>query len=151
MSESINIEYKKQKPPLSVVRIVGEILISLALGIVSMLLVFFTGFWITGSNELGDFLFLILFVAGSPLLFGIGCVAGVYLVGSIGKQTGSFSVSLIGGFAVGFVVLIPSLSLFNIGKVTDNSVPLLLFWLIPSIAATLCFNLTRRYKEPPST
>ena len=93
MSESVIIENKKQntqKPPLNVGRIVGEILVGLILGIVSLLLVLFTGFGLIGSNESVGFLFLILFFAGCPLLYGIGCALGVYLVGSIGKQTGSF-------------------------------------------------------------
>ena len=148
MSESVNIENKKQnrqKPPLSVGRIVGEILAGLALGIASLLLVWI-GSWLIIPNEALAYLFLILFFACCPLLYGIGCALGVYLIGSIGKQTGSFSVSLIGGFVVGFIVILPSLSLFKSRKMTVDLIPALLLFLLPPIAATICFNLKRRFK-----
>ena len=151
MCESVIIENKKQsrqKPPLSVGRIVGEIFAGLALGIASLLLIGIGSLLII-PNEALAFLFLILFFACCPLLYGIGCALGVYLIGSIGKQTGSFSVSLIGGFVVGFIVILPSLSLFSSRKITVDLIPSLLLFLLPPIAATICFNLTRRYKEPP--
>ena len=151
MSESVLIEIKKQnrqKPPLSVARIAGEILAGWALGLVSLLLVLHIGDWLIGPNEPLAFLFLILFFACCPLLYGIGCALGVYLIGSIGKQTGSFSVSLVGGFLLGFIVVLPSLSLFGSRKVTVDLVPSLLLFLLPPIAATICFNLNLRYKEP---
>ena len=142
MYETIDIENRKHKPPLSVIRIIGEILTGLTFGTVSLLLVLHIGFWLIGPNEIG-LLFLVIFIACSPLLFGIGCAAGVYLIGSIGQQTGSFSISLIGGFVVGLVVLLPSISL----RVIGNLVPLLVL-IIPPIPATICFNLSRRYKKP---
>ena len=150
MSESVNIENENQnhhKLPLSIARITCEILAGYALGSISLLLVFFTGFWITGSNELGDFVFLILFLASSPLLYGIGCASGIYLIGSIGRQTGSFSISLVAGFVAGLVALFLTFCVFRTLTVMQNLVPLLLF-IIPPIPATICFNLTRRYKKP---
>ena len=148
MSEPVNVENKKQnrqKPPLSVGRIVGEILAGWALGIASLLLVWI-GSWLIIPNEPLAFLFLILFFTGCPLLYGIGCALGVYLIGSMGKQTGSFSVSLIGGFVLGFIVILPSLSLFHSRKMTVDLIPALLLFLLPPIAATICFNLNRRFK-----
>ncbi|MGD8786796.1 MAG: hypothetical protein PVJ60_05190 [Phycisphaerales bacterium] len=157
MYETIIIENKKQKPPLSIIRILGEILAGFALGLIVLLCVLYISYWISdwifGSSEIPlEVLFLPTLICGSPLWYGIGCAAAVYLIGSIGKQTGSYSITLIGCVVLGYVVLFPSLSFFRISKVTDNSIPLLLLWLIPSIAATICFNLTRRYKNPkPST
>ena len=148
MFESVLIENKtqnRQKPPLSVGRIVGEILAGLALGIASLLLVWI-GSWLIIPNEALAFLFLILFFACCPLLYGIGCALGVYLIGSIGKQTGSFSVSLIAGFVLGFIVILPSLSLFKSRKMTVDLIPVLLLFLLPPIAATIAFNLNRRFK-----
>lgn len=146
MYETI-IENRKQKPPISLIRIAGEILAGFALGSISLLLVFFTGFWITGSNELGDFVFLILFTIGSPLLYGIGCAAGIYLIGSIGKQTGSYSICLIGAFFAGLVALFLTFSFFKTLRVIESLVPLLVL-IVPPIPATICFNLTRRCKKP---
>ena len=151
MSESINIENKKQnrqKPPLSFLKIAGEILVGLALGFILLWVVYCAGFGLIGSNKPMAALFFLLFFVSCPLLYGIGCTVGVYLVGSIGKQTGSLSLSLVGSFMFGIVVLFPSFSLLDSRKV--NLVLLLLLLLIPPIMATLCFNLNRRYKESPS-
>jgi hypothetical protein len=161
MSESINVENKKQnrqKPPLSIGRIAGEILAGLALGFVLLLVVYVTGSVLVGkvgpaesSGELEAILFLIMFTIVFSPLYGFGSAVGVYLLGTRGKQTGSFLLTLAGGFVGAIVVLLPSFSLFFSGKVIVHLVPLLLLLLIPPGMATLGFNLTRRYKEPPSS
>ncbi len=161
MSESVNIENKKQrrqKPPLSFGRIAGEILAGLALGFVLLLVAYVTGSVLVGkvgpaesSGELEAILFLIMFTIVFSPLYGFGSAVGVYLLGTRGKQTGSFLLTLAGGFVGALVVLLPSFSLFFSGKVIVHLVPLLLLLLFPPVLATLGFNLTRRYKEPPSS
>jgi hypothetical protein len=158
MSESINVENKKQnrqKPPLSVGRIAGEILAGTALGLVALLVAYVTGIVLVGkvgpagsSGQLEAILFLIMFTIVFSPLYGFGSAVGVYLVGTRGKQTGSFLLTLAGGFVGALVVLLPSSSLFFSGKVIVHLVPLL---HIPPGVATLGFNLIRRYKEPPSS
>jgi hypothetical protein len=153
MYETINIENKKQKPPLSLIRILGETLASFTLGSVLLLgTLYISGWirdWLFGSSEIPlEVLFFPIFICVSPMFYGIGCAAVIYLIGSIGRQTGSFSVSLIGGVVLGYIVLIPSLSFFRELRMTGNLEYLLLLWFIPSIAATICFNLTRRYEKP---
>ena len=161
MSESINIENKKQnrqKPPLSLTRIIGEILAGTALGLVALLLAYVTGSVLVGkvgpaesSGELEAILFLIMFTIVFSPLYGLGSAVGVYLLGTRGKQTGSFLLTLAGGFVGAIGVLLPSFSLFFGGKVIVHLIPLLLLSLIPPILATLGFNLRRRYKKPPSS
>ena len=91
-----------------------------------------------------------------PPAHGLASALGVYLVGRIGKQTGSFLLTLGCGFAGGLAIMgmdrlvhsfywsywFPSVSPCVL-------VPLVL--LIPPITATFGFNLTRRYKKPPSS
>lgn len=88
-----------------------------------------------------------------PPLHGLASAVGVSLVGHRGTQMGSFLWTLSCGFAGGLAImgiihsfcwsyLFPSVSRWA-------SVPLAL--LIPPLMATCVFNLTRRYKEPPSS
>jgi hypothetical protein len=169
MSESINTENKKQnrqKPPLSVGRIAGEILAGTATGLVVALpLACVTGFLLVYEDLLVDevsgfaaFGFLATFAAifayVFPPLYGLGSTVGVYLLGTRGKQTGSFILTLAGGFLGGLLTLL----MISIGiNLSDELILIvfLLFWsllvlLIPPILATIGFNRTRRYKEPPS-
>lgn len=101
MDESINIANKKQslqKPPLTPVRIIGEILAGTAMGIaVAVPAVYVIG----ASSPKGCFAGLVtlgfMFIVIPPL-YGIVRAVGVYLVGSIGKQTGSLLLTLGCGF-----------------------------------------------------
>jgi hypothetical protein len=73
----------------------------------------------------------------------LGSAIGVYLVGNIGNETGSFLATLGGsilggGLGLTFVFLSGELLPF----------PLL---VCPPIGATIGFNLTRRYKSPPTS
>jgi len=173
MDESINTANKKQshpKPPLSVARIVGEILIGMATGLAIALPV---AYLIGVSFPQGCFaglaaLVYMFFVV--PLVYGLGSAVGVYLVGSRGKQTGSFLATLGCGFLAGFIALIilyvslrlqtiltmaRSSSVMMVGFIVElqkifRCVCWVIVLLIPPILATLGFNLTRRYKEPPS-
>jgi hypothetical protein len=168
MSESINIENKKQnhqKPPLSVVRIIGEILAGTATGLVVALpLACVTGSLLSGFlrvDEVSGFValgvlakFATISAYVFPPLYGLGSTVGVYLVGSRGNQTGSFILTLAGGILGGLLTLL----MFSIRiKFSDELILIvfLLFWsllvlLIPPILATIGFNRTRRYKKPPN-
>ena len=166
MCESVNSENKKQnrqKPPLIVVRIACEILAGMATGLVVALpLVCVTGFLLVDvlvdeDSCFAAFGFLGIFAAifayVFPPLYGLGSAIGVYLVGTRGKQTGSFIITLAGGFLGGLLTLL----MISIGiNLSDELILIffLLFWsllvlLIPPILATIGFNLSRRYKEPP--
>ncbi|MBW7989601.1 MAG: hypothetical protein FVQ84_06245 [Planctomycetes bacterium] len=150
MSESVNIENKKQnrqKPPLSVGRIVGEILAGAALCVVALLVAYVTGFVLVGKGK-GEYAgvgFMAMFLLVFPPLYVLGSTFGVYLVGRIGNETGSFLETLSGGFLGGPVAVL--LCFLGIEKIVLWA----LILLIPPIFATIGFNSTRRYKEPPSS
>ena len=166
MSESINTENKKQnrqKPPLSVGRIAGEILAGTATGLVVALpLAYVTGFLLVYEDLLVDEVsgfaalgvlakFAAIFAYVFPPLYGLGSAVGVYLPGSRGKQTGSFLLTLAGGFLGGLVMVI---LVFTSGDSSVGTVEKIVIWgllsLIGPIFATIGFNLRRRYKEPQS-
>ena len=171
MSESINIENKKQnhlKPPLSLARIAGEILAGAVAGLaVALPVAYVIGIVLLGTDlsavpavpavpaVLG---FQVIFDLVFPPLYGLGSAVGVYLLGSRGKQTGSFLLTLAGGLVGGLVMLVMlPLALFlssdyivGVEKIVGWAL-VVLIPLIPPIFATIGFNLRRRYKEPPSS
>lgn len=134
-----------QKPSLNPVRIVFEILAGTAMGIavavpaVYVIGAFFPKGCFSGFAALG-FMFLVI-----PPLYGIVGAVSVYLVGSIGKQTGSLLPTLGCGFLGAYGAFIPSIALLMRGKeiLLIFLLPLL---LIPPGMAMLGFNSTRRYK-----
>ena len=156
MSESITGENKEQnrkKPPLSRRRIAGEILAGLAVA-VTVLFVAVCVFGIlaipdsSGGHDWGPVVMLFMFAFFAfPILYGPASAIGVYLVGSRGKQTGSFLLTLVAGF-LGGCVMLPTL--FVTGSVLGWACWALVFLTAPVIA-TIGFNGTRRYKEPPSS
>jgi hypothetical protein len=165
MCASINVDSEKQthqKPPRSVGRIAGEILAGSALGLVALLVVYAVS-WIvlvaailplasTGEwpeTKWAGIGLLTMFVIVFAPLNGLGSAAGVYLVGARSKQTGSFSLTLVGSCVGGFVVA--TFVAFSLFSKRPKIVLLALLLLIPPILATVCFNLTRRYKELPSS
>ena len=99
--------------------------------------------------------FATIFAYVFPPLYGLGSAVGVHLVGNRGNQTGSFLLTLAGGFLGGLLTLL----MISIGiNLSDELILMffLLFWsllvlFIPPILATIGFNRTRRYKEPPSS
>ena len=156
MSESITGENKEQnrkKPPLSRRRIAGEILAGLAVAVTVpfVAVCVFVIPAIPDSSDwgpLGMFLIFMSVFFAFPILYGPASAIGVYLVGSRGKQTGSFLLTLVAGFLGGLFtsfILWVSLSLQLSSKL------IALGLLIPPIVATYGFNRTRRYKEPPSS
>ncbi len=154
MDETINAENKeqgRQKPPLSVGRITGEILAGMASGLAVALPV---GYGIGSTEKLescfGPINRWVIFLAVFPPLYGLATAVGVYLVGNMGKQTGSFLAAFGWGFLSAY--LYPFAMIF-LAITTTGIVQLagyVLILMIPPIVATLFFNLTRRYKEGPS-
>ena len=162
MSESVNVENKKQnhqKPPLCVGRIACEILAGAVAGFaVAFPLTYVTGIVLAGIDEKTGPVFIGLFFIVFPPLYGLASAVGVYLVGSRGNQTGSFLPALSGGFLGGFfmLVMLPLVGLLlgvlivGVEKIVLWAICVLVL-LIPPILATIGFNRTRRYKEPPSS
>ena len=89
-----------------------------------------------------------------PPVYALAAAVGVYLVGSRGNQTDLFLATLGGGLVVGVPITV--LLYIDVDMVGDmmlgivKIVLLSLVFLATPIMATLCFNLTRRYKEPAS-
>jgi hypothetical protein len=156
MSEPIKIENKnqnRQKPPLSRRRIACEILAGTALCTVALLVVWricilrFGRDDYTGSiGQLSAVGILLMFIIVFPPLYVLGSAVGVYLVGNIGKQTGSFLTTLGGGLLGMFVMAF----LVFAGRDLSIGINKIVIWgflsLIGPTMATLGFNLTRGYK-----
>ncbi len=147
MSESINVENKKQnhlKPPRSVGRIAGEILAGTAVGLaVALPVAYVTGIVLVGKDLVSALGFLVIFAFVFPPLYGLASAVGVYFVGTRGKQTDSFILTLAHGFVGGLVAFVALFFLSWIGVEIVLLAPLL---LIPPIFATIGFNSRRRYK-----
>ena len=168
MSESVNTENKKQnhqKPPRSLGRIACEILAGTATGfavsvpvLYVILIVIVRSIWGEEKNlGLGGFVVVGFIVLVFPMLYGPASAVGVYLLGSRGKQTGSFMRALTCGFLGGLIMFVVLPIAFLLSTVLIVGVEKIVAWslwalalLIPPIAATYGYNLTRRYKEPPS-
>mgnify|MGYP001570995770 CR=1 FL=1 len=162
MDELINVENEKQarqKPPLSVGRIAGEMFAGMGVGFAAGLLGGF-GFLMMVHPGRG-FDEGILALAASiffafPTVYGVASAVGVYLVGKRGKQTGSFLWTLGCGFAGVLVIMgmrnVHSVDwLYWVPSVPDSAFGLLVLLILPPLMATCAFNSTRRYKEPPSS
>ena len=154
----------RQKPPLSVLRIAGEVIAGAVMGFAIAVPVAYAVAYVMlymlygGPPEdknlgLGGFLVFGAMAFSFIILYGPATVVGVYLVGTRGNQTGSFLVT-----AGGLLLAVPVIVLLFIYKdmaeyktlgIVETILWALVF-LAPSISATICFNLTCRYKKPPS-
>jgi len=156
MDETINAESKEeapQKQPLSAKRIACEILAASTLSILALLVVYVTGIIVIDEGCFAVFGFLAMCVLTFPLLNGLGSAFGVYHVGSRGNETGSFLATLGFGFLGGLVMALLVCFVYAAGyvmSVMEKTVIWAIALLTAPSVATLCFNLTRRYKEPPS-
>ena len=167
IDESIDIEdemQSSQKPPINRSRVVVEILAGMALGFVATLavygiiVVFFGGRDYSGSvGQLQALGIVGIFISVVPLFYGLGSAVGVYFVSRRGNQTGSFLATLGGGFLGGLVTIgmlplaITSFSIVELAILVWIFLFLPLVLLGAPIMATIGFNLTRRYKKPPSS
>lgn len=162
MPESLMVEKKEQvhkKPPLSVGRIAGEILAGMGTGVAVAPLVHIACavYLKQRYNIVGGVKLFALCTIVFPPFYGLASAAGVYLVGSIGKQTGSFLWTTGCGFLGGSFMLAMLLLVYYLSADGDSHdvrmvavflkfVPLIL--LVPPVVGTYGFNLTRRYKDP---
>lgn len=170
MDESINVENKKQsrqKPPLSVSRIIGEIIAGEATGATAAAIVYMLFYMVgqrtevegVGGGSMCDITLLDLVILGImiwvvPAVYGLGCTVGVYFVGSRGNQTGLFLATLGFGLIGAFFMLIMLFPVVLLSPALIVGVENIVRWtlwvlvsFIPPIIATLGFNLTRRYKD----
>ena len=163
MDESITAENKeqnRQKPPRSLGRITGEILAGTATGFAAAGVVYVTGVVLVGGRDhtgsvgqLALLGFLATFVSVVPPFYGLGSAVGVYLVGNMGEQTGSFLPTLGWGFLGGIVMFPMILGAIILSSVLVVGAEVIVAWLFcalvlltPPIFATLGFNWTRRDK-----
>ena len=160
MNESMVAKGEKrgtQKPPLSVGRIAGEILAGTATAFAIELLVVCVVLFANKEKFDSCFGGLVaggIILCGFPVTYGPASAVGVYLVGSRGKQTGSFLATLACGVLGGFALLsgfrFRLLSPIRIIGIEQAVLWAFVLFTAP-VLATLGFNLTREYKEPPSS
>ncbi|UCE49340.1 MAG: hypothetical protein JSW47_04190 [Phycisphaerales bacterium] len=163
MSDYINVEEGKrnrQKPPRNLGRIACQILTgagtAAALAYLSLYVVGY-GAEIAGLGEgcMDGFLVLGMMAYVVPPFYILGCVVGVYLVGSRGNQTGSFLATL-GGVFLGLpVIALLCFYMWAVDEYMTLGIEKIFLWPLVFLAApamaTICFNLTRRYKQPPAS
>ena len=161
MCKSTTTENKKQKrhkPPRSLRMIAIEILAgaatAAALAYLSLYVVGYgaesaglgegcmDGFWVLG---------MIAYIV--PPVYILGCAIGVYFVGTRDIQTGSFWATL-GRVFLGVPVMAILCLYIWAAEYMMLGIEKIILWplvfLAPPIGATIGFNLTRRYKKPPS-
>ena len=147
-----NQRRKGLKPHLSLMTITCELLAGLIGAIIGVAPILSLLYQEARHGELGEFAGLELFALVWTYPFGGFITAiGVYLAGSAGNQTGSFWAALAGtalGVAAVFAVAVGAIAgdcsivggaMFAIGLAA------------PVLGATIGFNLTRRYKSPPTS
>ncbi len=141
-------EHAPQKPPLSVGRIAGEILVGAAVGFAAGLLAG-SGFLVLPVDNVLVASFFFVF----PTVYGAASPVGVYLVGRRGRQTGSLLSTLGCGFAGAMVVMVMH-NVRHFGVLAVPRMPDVAFFalvlLVPPLVATYAFNSTRRYRAAPS-
>ncbi|MDA1193443.1 MAG: hypothetical protein O3A46_17340, partial [Candidatus Poribacteria bacterium] len=118
-------------------KILGEIVVGTGAGVAGLLLPIAVS---EGDGE-GT-------VEGIVPLIGwwLGTVLGVYGIGTLGDDAGSFGATLLGalpGMALTIVVIVATIS-------SNDESPVYFAMLTPAIGATIAFNLTRRPKEASS-
>jgi len=162
MDESINVENEKkahQKPPRNLGRIACEILTGAATASAFAYLSLYVVGYVAKSTGWGEgcmgglgVLAIMFYVV--PPFYVLGCAIGVYFVGSRGNQTGSLLATL-GGSLLGMFVM--ALLYFYVKAAEDMMLGIekIVLWplvfIVAPIIATLGFNLTRRYKDQPSS
>lgn len=138
-------EKKEGKPPLSATRIAGEVGAGTALGLLGagLPIVLFS------SGEGEDWGGLFAMVAISPITYTLGSIAGVYLVGNIGDETGYFPSALLGGIAGGAIAI--TKWILTLEKLSDSDVLyktcMITGLMFAPIGATIAFNLSRKYES----
>jgi hypothetical protein len=149
---------KREKPPVSEDRIAVEIIGAAAVGTILGI----TGGYIGGKLYEGCSGFLCEFdgiLIGWSIGYPLGSAIGVYIAGNTGNEIGSFPSTLLGSIlgqlgGLGGVAIAIALAGEGEGEGEGElAVGLggVLFFVGSPIGATIGFNLTRRYKSPPSS
>ncbi len=124
-------EAPQGKPPLNAWRISGELVTGVGVGLATGYVVGLVG--LTGA-KLGQLLERGFW--GLTIGYTVGSAAGVYLIGTIGDQSGSFPKTLLGStLGMGAVLVGQSF----LGEYAA------LYLAMAPVGATLAFNLSRRY------
>lgn len=130
---------KREKPPLNPLRIAGEIYIGLSGTAVGMLLsAIFFGEAIVYPES--DAEFWAAFI-GILSFMSLGNASGVFLIGNIGDETGSFWATWLGS-SLGLVIGMT----FDIFLLRSDEAIFTMIGL--SACGPIAFNMTRRYKSP---
>jgi len=119
------------RPPSNGARVLSELVIGFGAGVGLTIAV--AGILKTDDLEGG--------VAALLCAYPIGVTLGVYLIGTIGNETGSFLATFLGSMA-GIALAIPAA--ISISNDDLKGIPLLLG---PPLGACIGFNATRRYKD----
>jgi hypothetical protein len=141
-----------KKSSLNISRIAGEFLAGIAGGIIIGFIpaYLFLYHYPTGGQSDGNLGLVLPALMYLPVGYSLGSAIGVYLVGNIGKETGSFKYtlggsSLIGLVALGITIILSSMcpGIFFISSIVSM--------LVLVIAPVFMFNLTRKYKSPATS
>jgi hypothetical protein len=152
VSATENHSQKPPKPPLTLLTITCELLAGLIGAITGVAPILSLLYQEAQYGELGEFAGLGLFALVWTYPFGALITAvGVYLAGSARNQTGSFWAALAGtalGAAAVFAVAVGAVA----GDCSIVGGAMFAIALAaPVLGATIGFNLTRRYKSPPTS
>jgi len=140
-------EQSREKPPLRIERIGGEILAGGGLGIVGALGLGAAGVGIgalLGGDD-GEGAIIVGMAIGGGLGYSIGSALGVYLVGDTANETGSLIATFLGG------LLGTGLSFVASVTIGDEVPDVIYFIPVPPIIACIAFNMTRRYTSKPAS
>jgi len=125
------------------IKIVGEILAGGLGGLAGVVVPLAVIDFPSSKAEVLGYDFLTVFCT-----YPIGSAIGVYLVGSIGNETGSFAATL-GGSLLGEVAGIMILEWYS--EYVRSWYTLVPIFLAAPIGATIGFNRTRKYTSPSAT
>jgi hypothetical protein len=136
LNTSFSENKRRERPPLSGVRIAGELLAGAGTGVLSGYITHkIVGDYEKNSPEdSGGFGQIFIFISG----FSLGTHIGIYLVGTMGNETGSYFVTLTGSI----------LGLLGGAFLTPVTYGISLL-ILPLIGPVYAFNLTREYNSPP--
>jgi hypothetical protein len=133
------------KPPINHEKIVGEFMAGTVLGIGSGLLaasigasISYDGSWFSEWSGA---------IIGFTLAYPLGCALGIYVVGNIGSDTGSFASALGASYGGIFLGAVGAWGLSHVSQAAAS----LAFLATPPLLATFVFNNTRRYKDPSAS
>ncbi len=130
-----------QKPPLNQGKLVGEFVAGGVLGLAAGIGAAYIGAGITYDGTW--FSDLPGAIIGFSLAYPLGCALGVYTVGNLGHDTGSFGSAL--GAAYGGILL-GSVGAWALSYVSRTAAVLAVL-ATPPLLATFAFNKSRRYKN----